>query len=68
MTDAQARALALRITMFYADFDPFGYSDTLKDFDDNEELLLENSAKEIKEHPEVVIDHLLETMEANLIM
>lgn len=63
MSDEQARALAIRINMFYANHDPWSFADTLADFDNNEELLLEQTFKDLQENPDVIIDHLLEILE-----
>lgn len=61
-----ARGLACRISMLMDRWDPYGYADTLADYDNNEELLLEHTARELSESPEVVVSYLLETMECML--
>ena len=66
MTEAQANSLSIRISQIMDRWDPWGYADTLADFDNNEELVLEYQAKALQEHPAMVIDSLLETMECML--
>ena len=61
-----ARGLAIRISQIAERWDHWGYADTLADYDNNEELLLEQSVKDLTEEPEVVISYLLETMECML--
>ena len=61
-----ARALAIRISSLYERWDPYGYADTVADYDNNEEYLLEDSVGELMTHPEIVINYLLETMECML--
>ena len=61
-----ARSLALRLSQTMERWDPYGYADTVADYDNNEELLLEQTVKELTEMPEVVINYLLETMECML--
>ena len=61
-----ARGLACRISSVMERWDPYGYADTVADFDNNEELLLEQNMRELSEVPEVVINYLLETMECML--
>ena len=61
-----ARSLAVRISMIMERWDHWGYADTLADFDNNEELLLESTVKDISENPAMVMSYLLETMECML--
>lgn len=66
MTEKQASSLSIRISQIMDRWDPWSYADTLADFDDNEELLLEYEVKQLLENPAMVIDALLETMECML--
>jgi len=61
-----ARGLACRISALMERWDPYGYADAVADYDNNEELLLEQNMKELSETPEIVISYLLETMECML--
>ncbi len=62
-----ARILALRISQMMEILDPYSYADVVADYDNNEEVLLEHTVKEISETPEVVISYLLDTMDSMLL-
>lgn len=66
MKDVEARRLSIRIAQVAERWDHWSFMDTLADFDNNEELLLEYQAKEISENPVMVFDWLLEVMECML--
>lgn len=63
MSDQDARRLALQINEVYQDRDPYEYANILADFDNNEELLLEDIFNTLKTSPEVIIKGLLTAIE-----
>lgn len=63
MTGTKARELAIRISQFYENDDPWSYADVLADFDNNEELVLECTTAQLVDCPELVIEYLLDTLE-----
>ena len=59
-----ARSLAIHIAQVMERYDHWGYYDALGDYDDSEELFLEDLVGQILTNPEKVIGDLLDTMDA----
>ena len=57
-----ARGLAVRLNDIMKDWDTYGYADTLDEYEDSEELLLEDLTVQILNYPETVIDNMLQVM------
>ena len=62
MKPEKARELAIRLNDVMQDWDTYGYADVLADYDNNEELLLEDLAGQIASAPEIVMDNMLQVM------
>jgi len=66
MKDANARKLAIRLNDIMQDWDIYNYADVLDQYDNNEELLLEDLAQQITNTPEVVMNNMLDVMNSML--
>lgn len=58
----EARKLAIRLAEVMQDWDAYEYANTLADYDNNEELLLEDLEGRIASSPESVMDEMLQVM------
>lgn len=61
-----ARKLAIRMSEIMERYDQYAYADTLMDYDDSEELMLEDLVGQIESRPDIVFDGMLRTMEQML--
>ena len=61
-----ARSLAIRMSQIMERYDHYAYADTLMDYDDSEELMLEDLVGQIESRPDIVFDGMLRTMEQML--
>jgi len=66
MKPEMARKLAIHIAQVMENYDHWSYYDALGDYDDSEELFLEDLVGQILTNPEKVIGDLLDTMDAML--
>ena len=66
MKQEMARKLAIHIAQIMERYDHWGYADALGDYEDSEELFLEDLVGQILTNPEKVIGDLLDTMDAML--
>jgi len=66
MKPEMARKLAIRMSQILERYDYYGYKDLLYDYDDSEELMLEDLVGQILSRPEIVFDGMLNTMEQML--
>lgn len=63
MKDVDARKLAIRLNDVMQDWDTYNYADVLADqYDNNEELLLEDLVQQIMNTPETVMNNMLDVM------
>ena len=61
-----ARKLAIRMSQIMERYDKYAYADTLLDYDNSEELMLEDLVGQIESRPEIVFEGMLNTMEQML--
>lgn len=63
MGKTEARRIALQVNEFYKNSDPYNYADALEEFDNNEELLLEDTLNTLMNNPGLIITELLTYIE-----
>ena len=66
MKPEMARKLAVRMSQVMERYDHWGYQDLLGDYEDSEELMLEELMMQMSNTPEIVFSGMLDTMEQML--